>query len=654
MHRYLSILFSLMLTTLSLSAQNDCNYQLILNDVGEDGWNGAGISLYVETVVSNYTINGATDTINIPLVEGDSISLSYQIGIANEDNNFQLLDSDGQVVVAETNPAAGVLFEGFASCPICPAIVLGSVVNVDSFDNRVMIDWEPSDSLGIYQIEYARCGFLNNPDSVQVAMSTVSSATINNLDENTCYEYQISLVCLGGTQSINSAPKQVTTIFTNDVGISGAFAPQYGQKCDFLAEDTLFVFLKNYGAAPQTLVPFDFTIVQNISTTGGMVTMPEDGLYTGVLTKDSCVAFPFEELIDISEPGEYTITMYTSLDTDSNISNDSFTYVFSHTQLLPFFEQFNNDELPERWTTDEESAVFAGQVSSELGPLNSKFVLTTDRYGRISGTDSLGFDFTLSELNDSSTPATLTAGDQLLVEVSNDCGESYQAITTIDMSNFDTSQSGLQTLKFSLADYSDQLVNFRFTALRGGSSFRLVLDDINVYECGVNSSLIVDSNISNVTLEEEDDGTILVSPLGGIAPYTFQWSTGFTEMGETSTLTNVGSGLYSVTITDAQQCNIVSDYNVGTVSTDQLADVAKLDIYPNPAQSILNVDISLSKAQSLDVRIFNTLGQSMWTNSLPAEEQHILPISVSKFNAGIYFIQISSTSGQITKRFIVD
>ena len=77
MYRYLSILLSLVLSILSLNAQNDCNYQLILNDAGEDGWQGAGVSFYVETATTLYTINGATDTITIPVIEGDSISLEY-------------------------------------------------------------------------------------------------------------------------------------------------------------------------------------------------------------------------------------------------------------------------------------------------------------------------------------------------------------------------------------------------------------------------------------------------------------------------------------------------------------------------------------------------------------------------------------------------
>jgi len=191
--------------------------------------------------------------------------------------------------------------------------------------------------------------------------------------------------------------------------------------------------------------------------------------------------------------------------------------------------------------------------------------------------------------------------------------------------------------------------------LRGGSSFKVILDNINVYECGINSSLILNDTITNASMAGSQNGSITVSPLGGVAPYTFQWSTGFNDTGSSSTLLNSGSGLYSVTVTDAfGDCTLSASYNIGTVSTDQFSNLTNLDIYPNPTSATLNVDIDLATAQALDVRIFNTLGQTMWNTKLAAEEQHNLPISVSDFNTGIYFIQLSSTSGQITKRFIVE
>ncbi len=50
------------------------------------------------------------------------------------------------------------------------------------------------------------------------------------------------------------------------------------------------------------------------------------------------------------------------------------------------------------------------------------------------------------------------------------------------------------------------------------------------------------------------DGSLEVSVSGGLAPYSFQWSNGATG----SLATNICSGTYSVTVTDANNCEGIS------------------------------------------------------------------------------------------------
>ena len=653
MYRSLTILFFSFVAILSVNAQNSCEYQLILNDSGGEGWQNAEATFFIETAPTPYILAGETDTITISVVDGDSISISYTPeGAGNEENNIQLLDSDGRVLLDISNPANGVLLETFVFCPSCPAIVLNSVVNVDSFDNRILIDWEPSDSLGVYQVEYARCGFLNNPDSTNVVMASVSEATIPDLMENTCYEYQISLVCLSGQQSITSGPHTAQTIFTTDVGVSGIFAPQFGSKCDYSTEDTLVVLLKNYGAAPQSLVPFDFTISRGLNTFAGNVTMPNDGLFTGILVKDSCIAFPFESPIDISAPGEYIITSYTALEGDGQISNDTFVTTFSHSSLLPFFESFEDGNLPNRWTSDEPNPIIGGIVSSDLGPLNSRFTLSTERYGFISDTDTLSFEYAFTDI--SGDNAMLTAGDRLVIEASRDCGVTYEMIDMIDMSNYDTSIMGLREYSVSLENFIDDIIAFRFTAFRGGSTFRILLDDINVNQCVGSNPLMLDFIEVNTATAMESTGSITVKPESGIGPYTFQFSTGFEEVALQSTISNLAPGFYSVDVTDSLGCFDTQDFNIGVVSTNYLTDITELHIYPNPVSDMLQVEVTLEKAQSLHLSVYNVMGQEMWSNTIQSDLNHHIPISVNKLNQGIYFLQLSSEAGQITEKFVVE
>ncbi|MCB0686395.1 MAG: T9SS type A sorting domain-containing protein [Saprospiraceae bacterium] len=50
------------------------------------------------------------------------------------------------------------------------------------------------------------------------------------------------------------------------------------------------------------------------------------------------------------------------------------------------------------------------------------------------------------------------------------------------------------------------------------------------------------------------DGTAMVSASGGMSPYSYQWNTGSTG----STLQNLASGTYSVTVSDANQCEAIA------------------------------------------------------------------------------------------------
>ena len=216
--------------------------------------------------------------------------------------------------------------------------------------------------------------------------------------------------------------------------------------------------------------------------------MPEDGLFTGVIAKDSCMAFPFETLINVAEPGEYNFELFTSLEGDGDSSSDTFSFSFIHTFLLPFEENFDDQTLPERWFSDEVDPFFnflgTETVSSVLDPLNSRFELTTARYGRIRNIDTLSFDYVFTSIDPTVAASDLVVGDQLLVEISTDCGENFTLLDMIDMVDVNPNDGNVLTnVNIPLVNFTDELVTFRFTALRGGTDFRIVLDNINILEC---------------------------------------------------------------------------------------------------------------------------------------------------------------------------
>lgn len=71
------------------------------------------------------------------------------------------------------------------------------------------------------------------------------------------------------------------------------------------------------------------------------------------------------------------------------------------------------------------------------------------------------------------------------------------------------------------------------------------------------------------------NGSASVNVVGGTAPYSYLWSTGFTGQG----ITNISAGAYSVTVTDFKGCQKTLNINVN----DQGAPVSSISSYTNPS-----------------------------------------------------------------------
>ncbi|MBO3700903.1 SprB repeat-containing protein, partial [Roseivirga sp. E12] len=72
------------------------------------------------------------------------------------------------------------------------------------------------------------------------------------------------------------------------------------------------------------------------------------------------------------------------------------------------------------------------------------------------------------------------------------------------------------------------------------------------------TALIVTESINDVACFGDGNGSIDISVSGGIAPYTYSWSSGET----TQDLTNLSGGSYTLTVTDANGCQAVNTYTV--------------------------------------------------------------------------------------------
>lgn len=70
--------------------------------------------------------------------------------------------------------------------------------------------------------------------------------------------------------------------------------------------------------------------------------------------------------------------------------------------------------------------------------------------------------------------------------------------------------------------------------------------------------LLANASSTNASGPGTNDGSVTAGPTGGTTPYTYSWNTGAT----TATVTNLGAGMYSVTVTDDNDCTATQTVEV--------------------------------------------------------------------------------------------
>ena len=89
--------------------------------------------------------------------------------------------------------------------------------------------------------------------------------------------------------------------------------------------------------------------------------------------------------------------------------------------------------------------------------------------------------------------------------------------------------------------------------------------------------------------------------------------------------------------------------NWSTLGIDDFEVGSNINLYPNPSNSILNVQIKNS-ASNVQLKVYDLLGKRVYKETMTSNE--VSKIDVSNWDTGLYLIKISSDTGEETKRFI--
>ena len=92
----------------------------------------------------------------------------------------------------------------------------------------------------------------------------------------------------------------------------------------------------------------------------------------------------------------------------------------------------------------------------------------------------------------------------------------------------------------------------------------------------------------------------------------------------------------------------------GSVRLDGGVSIDNLDVYPNPSRDIFNVSFTSEDAQDLEVRVINVVGEVVYTeNLMNFTGEFTKEIDLRRSTKGIYFLEITTESGVINKKMIL-
>jgi hypothetical protein len=636
---------------------NTCTFTLEMNDSFGDGWNGANITVMSGDVTQVFTVNfddnnGDFNIVEFEVTGGLPLILTYAPGTFENEVSYILYDSSGEIILENGPfPPVGEIYNEIALCSggAGCSVPFAEVSNVRAV--TADIDWLSSADASGYTVEWGPVGFSLGTGTT--AMTTDTSYTITGLTPNTWYNAYVTPDCEGTGTEFSFGPLAFETYIINDVGISG-FASPTNLDC-VLGEEDISVLIQNYGQNPQQLIPFFYSL----DFANASINNPVDGLFTGVVSKDSSEVIDFDNTFDFSEPGYYYFEAWTEMEGDENTSNDTFTYELITAYPLPLNENFNNitqdSGLPDDWSSPNGVPVLApgddphGLTSTIIGgELNDNFFgggpidtieFTIARYGLMESTSELTFDyrFVTADFNGNVSSYPLDADDLITVDVSTDCGENWEELLVVG------AEDPPNTILFkeasaSLGDYEGEAISIRFRITNGLSGdFFADIDNINIAGCPDNLFIQIDQ--SDPVSFGTGNGVMFAQPTFGVAPFSFEWSNGQT----TAVADGLGFTDYSVTVTDANGCQSIRNFETSLTDTeDPIVGFESLSLAPNPTTGMSQLQVSLEEAADIEVQVFDLAGRLIQTLNQDNQLSTTFNLDLSDQANGMYLVRLQA------------
>jgi Secretion system C-terminal sorting domain len=245
---------------------------------------------------------------------------------------------------------------------------------------------------------------------------------------------------------------------------------------------------------------------------------------------------------------------------------------------------------------------------------------------------------------------SLTNRDTLRILVSKECDNTFTEIDKISGANH-TPTTAYRTRAISLRQFANQIIKIRFlvnSEINTFAGYFVNFDNIT-YQSICPTSFGATANIKKANAGRAN-GSIAVKVTRGTAPIKYSWSTGAV----TDSIGNIGIGIYTVTMTDANGCTDVQTYTVDVLipTFETGSAISKVDLRPNPTSENALLDVELSKITDARVQVINMVGQVLSEQISRQTDKAQFELDLSGRPAGVYLVRITADNKTHVARLV--
>ncbi len=587
------------------NATDQCNYVFNLTDSYGDGWNGNTINVLsngVQVAAVTFT-SGYSATVNVPLCDNSSLSLSWSSGSFASETSFTVEDPFGNVIYTCTDGSSlsGTFLTETVFCtpPSCPTPT--NFASTGTTSTSATLAWTEAGTATSWEIEYGTPGFTPGTGAGTSVMASTNPFEVTGLTTSTAYDFYVRAICGPGDESTWRGPVSATP---------GSFTmPTLGSVTITTCNMTIF---DNGGANGQYTGNCDAVVIINPETPGSMISI------TGTVSTES----NYDELEIYDGAG---------------VSGTPALIISGTGQTVNFTSTTGPATL--HFTSDG-SVFYDGFALTVSCVGDSSLVAPT-----VTTAAATNIGETSATLNGSITPGTEAITAQGF-QWKNTIGGSY---TTVNATG--TAMSYNLTGLTANTNYTFRAFATTASGTTYGNELTFTTLDQQQESCAAPTNVTA-SNITN------NSADISWTQQGDVTSWDVNYRVAGADAWNSSTTTSNPYTLSGLSENTSYEVQVIAHCTNGvtsdpsaiiTLTTVGINDyeLNNVVVYPNPTSGMVQIQNSESGIQNVEVYdAYGKLLKVMNVNGLTAT------LDLGSYATGTYFVRVMTDKGIVTKRVV--